>query len=400
MDLFSATSSPASASGPTPCGERAGRTTGPSGPEVAHARDFPSPEKDSVSPTNGIFGPSGAVSSASVALGSCLVNKLTRRLEWAGSTLFKLTFKTIITPSGRPHFLLRASGRRTPATGSISWPTPRATDGDKGTRTLEGALAELARKGNLDELSAVAMLTSWATPTTRDHKDGVECPNVPLNNLLGRECHLASWPSPKALEVDETPEDIKARRERRRQEGQENRSTSFNLGATVHLASWPTPMAGTPAQNSYNAAGNTDSSRRTTALLASWPSPTVGNADGSQAAKDASATGISTVQDARHATLSRAQAKRDPNVLTNQAFLAGPVRLTDSGELLTGSTAATINGGRLNPAHSRWLMGLPVAWDECAPIKNPSPRAKTRETVSDGSAATATRSAPKRLSRS
>lgn len=48
--------------------------------------------------------------------------------------------------------------------------------------------------------------------------------------------------------------------------------------------------------------------------------------------------------------------------------------LVVGGEVLNGSTVPARSTGQLNPAFSRWLMGLPAEWDDCAPTVTRSSR--------------------------
>ncbi len=158
--------------------------------------------------------------------------------------------------------------------------------------------------------------------------------------------------------------------------------------------SWPTPNTpnGGPSvdPSKLSITGVTDDGRKHTVTLehaarfAAWTTPTAGDNDRGVESQRTRRTRTKSPGPmlTEMATWARPQArdhKGEPLKGPQDRGTKGPplneqARLAGSGSRVTGSHASTAKRGRLNPAHSRWLMGYPPAWDACAVTAMPSSR--------------------------
>lgn len=291
------------------------------------------------------------------------------------SVIFSLVSAAGLSRSGLREFRkIRLSGREARLANRLARQESNSDSSTRGTSrpysstssasaALQSSLGNRLRQQLQNRGCAIYKLT-WREKVT---PSGLPYSQLVASALRTKETDFSSvrtnWPSPCAQNGTVNGYTDWGKVIKRKEAGRQQ-----NLQDVVILAAWSTPTA-----NDFKGSGVTvirkDGKDRTfgrldyateQGLMATWPTPR--SADGEK--------NVRTLEGA----LSEIQRKGGPQDVAQAAAITQPIRITASGQMLTGSDAGMENSGQLNPAHSRWLMGYPPEWDDCAVTAMPSSR--------------------------
>ena len=239
------------------------------------------------------------------------------------------------------------------------------TFGLTGNRSLTSARLQslLANKLQARSIGSILYRLTWKDRVTPSGRT-IFALRASAARTSGSEFILSGWPTPDAqlFNLGSSLETTQARRDKLKEKHGNSNGAGLVIATAAQLAGWPTATT-----RDHKDTGSLDNSmvradgkiRHDTvpriAHLAGWPTA---NATDSTGAGRSGREGGANLQTAAAET-------QMPN---------GPMRLCSDGRLLIGSSAGMESGGRLNPAHSRWLMRLPPEWDDCAPMATRSTR--------------------------
>lgn len=277
---------------------------------------------------------------SSESLQSALNETLQESLNGLGSTIYSGAWKPHTTPAGRLISRLRVSARRTSDSAHSSelsgWPTPCASDNRDRGKWDDPAIQRRMEIGKSIELSMLVGVAGWPTPKARDHKGGYQGGRIRDGKVsldtLDVAGQLAGWPTP-----------IK-------------QDAASSARTTTDGEKWQSDHRLSACHTSLDAA-----------RLAGWATPAASNGERGGSIRQA-------MLEVRPSGHHPAKPLEHMAQLVNLDTVNGPARLTADGQMLTGSSAGMESGGQLNPEHSRWLMGYPPAWCDCAVTATQSSR--------------------------